>query len=1555
MSADLLRTLLLRAGIESNPGPCDSCGKIPSKPFRCKADDCEKVTHRMQECSGLNRDGQRAGEWFCNIHQPDCTNDPNSAALQPNRTGPTYGKCDSCNKYVQKNHLKCDTADCKAVCHKKTDCSGGHNYKACSGVLWRCSTHSSMNQQDADGAIPELEEAVVALGELCGKCNTKCTSKTLLVCNMCRLPRHDKEDCSRIKNRYEVKRMKKKGNWICPSCTGDEQPPNEPASDPEVSPPKKCCSCTKTINTRYRHLTCCRCKAASHQKCQEDLTRDAVEKFMKTNSWICKQCLTEKEDDPIPGTEEVQDTPEPKGRGGLKRPLRVLQWNADGLNTKIPELRTFLQDHEIDIAMIQESKLTPTKETPKIQGYISLRADRKYAEYPGGGLITYIMDNLAYKSHGRTQRGIVETQSFSIQQSASKWLKFTNVYIPPKAEADISWIPIPTRGVIAGDLNGHSRLWDETQPADKRGEAILDYILLNDLAFLNDGTGTRINKDSLVESSPDVTLVNQTLEDKCKWTVMEDIGSDHLPIVTQIDDGTTRLVNRMGRKARWKKNDVNWKAFAEEVESNMKQTDPNKSLKVRVAEFTATLIAAGYNHIGKTMPKRSKVYMSPAIRTLVKKRNRLRRNVKEHREEWIAAVEETRDAIVESQRERWVDYVTDLESDGDPAKVWRVIRSLDGSPDTPSPNEALRHNNKDVTSDYKKADIFGQHYASVNKLTFDKDERDRNRACKQRVNSPSVDNESCSKFSISELKDAIKRMRKRGAPGPDDIPPSFIQNLGPTALETLLGLFNDSFFKGMVPQVWKLANIIPILKSGKPASRLDSFRPISLTSCVGKTLERMINNRLYSLAENNGWISNRQAGFRKGRSCEDQILRFTQNISDGFQESPARRTVMLLLDYSKAYDRVWCQDLILSMSEKGVPGTMLRWINNFLENRIARVEVNGCQGKKAHMKQGLPQGSVLSPLLFLFFINEFAELLPDHTDCALFADDASLWTSNCSLDTAQDNLQESVKIIEEWSKKKKLIINTDKGKTESTFFTTDPAEAIFKPEIKLLGKDIHYNPNPKFLGIELDRTLSFQKHIKTVTGKVVGKCKMLAALSTKTWGWQKKNMRSVYITAVRSIMDYAAPAWQPFCSKTQLQHLDVAQNKALRIVNGQHASTRCEAIRAESGLPSYQTISKQLTALSYEKATRLQPSHPKRESLDKKVKHRIKSKSSWREKATNLVNNLPLCQLEREPINEVIETPWLRMPLQQSTIDTEAYKTDVLKHITTSVNEFHPDFTIYTDGSCSGGTTNGGAAAVITTGPADNPVEVETRLEKGSNFTCSYDEEKRAMFLAGNWMRDNPMAKRVAVCTDSLSLLQALQNQSPDTEELKTSLNQLEDTSMLLKWVPGHANIPGNELADAAAKEAAQLENSGIGKPITIGAAKSCIKRMICEPEIPDEPEFSYIKSAYSQVSQKRDQDANLSRKDAATLAQLRAGHCIKLAAYKARIDKTRSPTCPRCELEDETAQHWLMRCPAHALARQTILGFEPNLDAQILGSHPYEAALFARRTLKDPPRQDAV
>ena len=180
-----------------------------------------------------------------------------------------------------------------------------------------------------------------------------------------------------------------------------------------------------------------------------------------------------------------------------------------------------------------------------------------------------------------------------------------------------------------------------------------------------------------------------------------------------------------------------------------------------------------------------------------------------------------------------------------------------------------------------------------------------------------------------------KCVRCKGAPGPDDIPPAFLKELGPLALKEFLAICNLSLRSAECPQWWRDAIIIPLLKAAKPPSNLASYRPVSLTSCIAKIIERMIAEHLYHLAESNGWFSSIQAGFRRGHSCVDQIIRLTQAIEDGFQQKPIQRAVMVLLDYSKAFDTVWRQRLLLSMADKGVPIDYVVWINSFLQNRQA--------------------------------------------------------------------------------------------------------------------------------------------------------------------------------------------------------------------------------------------------------------------------------------------------------------------------------------------------------------------------------------------------------------------------------------------------------------------------------------------------------------------------------------------------------------------------------------------------------------------------------------------
>ena len=568
-----------------------------------------------------------------------------------------------------------------------------------------------------------------------------------------------------------------------------------------------------------------------------------------------------------------------------------------------------------------------------------------------------------------------------------------------------------------------------------------------------------------------------------------------------------------------------------------------------------------------------------------------------------------------------------------------------------------------------------------------------------------------------------------GAPGMDDITPAFLQNLGPVAMAMMLDLFNLSFNTAKLPQSWRTACIIPLLKGGKPASEISSYRPISLTSCMVKALERMVANRIYYLAETQGWLSNYQAGFRKQRNTEDQILRTTQSISDGFQKKPHQRTVMALLDYSKAFDRVWIEDLLNDMLDLGIPMKIMKWVRAFLFNRRAVAQVNNTTSSSVAMRQGLPQGSVLSPLLFLFYINGLEGVIPEGVDKALFADDASVWAQDTDLKRAEQRVQLAVEAIYAWSLKKKMEINV--LKSEATFFSNSSKEAQCSPKITLAGTQMPFNDSPKFLGVHLDRTLSFQTHVLYAAGKVSQRCRILASLASKEWGWRKQSLRTVFLATQRSVIDYASPAWQPYISATQMDKLDVAQNKALRLITGHHLSTPREALRIEAGVSSCTTYRDRNAVIAYEKALRLPKGHPRRTLAAKEVPHRTMAKGSWRKCAKDISTSLPTAAEARENFPSPFVRPWAEGPLcpADSRLEIHSYlpgrtinkkKEDMTEKETADlrglalevIDNYNAELVTYTDGSCKAGTTDGGAAAVFTTGPAAQPAVLETLREK---------------------------------------------------------------------------------------------------------------------------------------------------------------------------------------------------------------------------------------------------
>ena len=215
---------------------------------------------------------------------------------------------------------------------------------------------------------------------------------------------------------------------------------------------------------------------------------------------------------------------------------------------------------------------------------------------------------------------------------------------------------------------------------------------------------------------------------------------------------------------------------------------PNEpNLPLRVSRFNDILISAATTHVGKSKPsKRSKPWMTSHVRAKIRNQNRLRQTIHKIRQEQIDACREANEAINEAKTESWKNLLQDAMSNSDGPNMWKVIQGLNGAPHAKSPNEAMSHNGRTITDIKSKANVFINHYARVSKLNMSQSDRDTNRQFKKRIKVPSADHESCAPLLMSELQSAIKKMKGKGAAGPDNIPPSFLKLLGPLSLQELL-------------------------------------------------------------------------------------------------------------------------------------------------------------------------------------------------------------------------------------------------------------------------------------------------------------------------------------------------------------------------------------------------------------------------------------------------------------------------------------------------------------------------------------------------------------------------------------------------------------------------------------------------------------------------------------------------------------------------------------------------------------------------------------------------
>ena len=832
---------------------------------------------------------------------------------------------------------------------------------------------------------------------------------------------------------------------------------------------------------------------------------------------------------------------------GLTNPCPVLN------PTKLIEFQTYIYSHAPDIVCLSETWLWGEFGDSEIlcpERYKLFRLDRCKKTHPldpvnpkkfkvkGGGVLIAVRADLDIESKQIVSACKAEILSVELNCGDNNLVVLSNCYrVGTLGEENFTEVQKHLlsiakkqkykKNVLVGDFNLSSVTWKEGQGTSSSSPSSTESKFIG----LFDNVGYVQHVDQPTHNGGrtlDLVLSNSSSLVKNLKVLPQYVGvkSDHFAVELEIDVKAKRLKSKKRtilnfKKADWKScnadfNRVNWDrvlGFCEPEVAAHRMTNVYQT--VRDMHIPTVTVKSDFQ---------PPWFDSDVHRACLEKEKRRAKFVRTQQPEHYIAFRDSRKSFKRLVEKKKLDSVID---DDDPSlipkKFWAYVKSTSNShriPETVSYGPNFRNNPQDQTELFNE--FFYDQFSEASEydipLSYEVDD-----------SSLEVD------FSPKRVMKLLRGINPNKAHGPDNIHGKVLKNCAHSLAYPLAKIFKTSYLSGHIPQEWKMANVVPVFKKGSKAA-VENYRPISLTSLCMKVFEKIVREEIMRKCGHH--INSAQHGFLPGKSCTSQMLHFTDSLAGSIND--AGRSDVIYFDFAKAFDSVNHDVLLYKLkSEYGVDGVLLKFIINYLKDRKQRVVIGGHQSCLKPVNSGVPQGSIIGPLLFVLFINDMSKCVSPGTNIALYADDTKIWRK---IESPEDHdiLQNDINALLRWSIINKMNFHPDKCHVVKVTLKRDKSSDF----IYRLGiLDLEYVSVEKDLGVRVVPTLSWQKQWESL----ISSARSRLGLTKRTCNFIKNRRQRLilYKTMVRSIFQHCAEVWRPVLP-TALAKFEAVQKRAVK-------------------------------------------------------------------------------------------------------------------------------------------------------------------------------------------------------------------------------------------------------------------------------------------------------------------------------------------------------------------------------------------------------------------------